>query len=241
MTRVRIGLLECDHVDERYRGLSGDYADMFAALFTGRDDLELVNYDVVNGALPADPHECDGWIATGSRRSAYDDEEWIHRTAGFVRAVAATESVPFVGICFGHQLLAHALGGTVERAAGGWGAGVLEVAVKETAPWMQPPLGEVRLHFMHQDQVTKLPADGEVLCSAEHCDVAVFTVGDTMLGIQAHPEFTVPYAEALLTDRTDRIGGDKAADALRSLTTPTDEAAVAQWITAFLAQGRQPA
>jgi hypothetical protein len=66
----------------------------------------------------------------------------------------------------------------------------------------------------------------------------MFTVGDTMLGIQAHPEFTVPYAEALLTDRTDRIGGDKAADAIRSLTTPTDEAVVARWITGFLLQGQ---
>jgi GMP synthase-like glutamine amidotransferase len=103
---------------------------------------------------------------------------------------------------------------------------------------MQPPRSEINLHFMHQDQVTELPDDAAVLCSAEHCEVAMFTVGDTMLGIQAHPEFTVPYAEALLTDRTDRIGGDKAADAIRSLTTPTDEAVVARWITGFLLQGQ---
>jgi GMP synthase-like glutamine amidotransferase len=234
---VRVGLLECDHVDERYRPLSGDYSDMFRALFAGQDAIELVNYDVVDGQLPADPHECDGWLATGSRRSAYDDEEWIHRTAGFVRAVAAT-ATPFVGICFGHQLLAHALGGTVERAATGWGAGILTLDVNQNDAWMEPPRDHVRLHFMHQDQVTAVPDDAEVVCSAEHCDVAVFTVGDTMLGIQAHPEFTVAYAEALLTDRTDRIGGDKAAGALRSLTTPTDEAVVATWITGFLTRAR---
>ena len=235
---MRIGLLECDHVDDRYRRLSGDYADMFATLFAPHDEIELVNYDVVNGRLPADPRQCDGWLMTGSRRSAYDDEDWIGATASFVRAVAAVEA-PFVGICFGHQLLAHALGGKVERADTGWGAGILHLEVKQTAPWMAPPLHDARLHFMHQDQVTKLPEDAEVLGSAEHCDVAMFTVGDTMLGIQAHPEFTAAYAEALLTDRTDRIGGDKAADALRSLTTPTDDAVAAQWITRFLTSAHE--
>jgi GMP synthase-like glutamine amidotransferase len=235
---MRIGLLECDHVDEKYRRLSGDYADMFAALFSDQDDVELVRYDVVNGALPGSPSECDGWLATGSRTSAYDDEEWIHRVGGFVRAAAATEA-PFVGICFGHQLLAHALGGTVERAPSGWGAGVLVVAVEHKEPWMEPTRTEVHLHFMHQDQVSTLPDGGEVVGAAEHCPVAAFTVGDTMLGIQAHPEFTVPYAEALLTDRTERIGGDNVAAALASLTTPTDEAVVAQWITSFLAFGQK--
>lgn len=230
---MRIGLLECDHVDERYRHLSGDYGDMFTAMFAATPEVELVRYDVVNGELPVSPAECDGWLATGSRKSAYDDDEWIHRTAGFIRAAAATDA-PFVGICFGHQLLAHALEGTVARAPGGWGAGIHAVEVAQKEPWMDPFRSDARLHFMHRDQVARLPAGAEVLWSAEHCPVAAFTVGDTMLGIQAHPEFTVAYAEALLTDRTDRIGGDKAGAALRSLATPTDEAVVTQWIVNFL-------
>ena len=236
---MRIGLLECDHVDDRYRHLSGDYSDMFTAMFAASPDVELVRYDVVNGELPVSPAECDGWLATGSRKSAYDDDEWIHRTSGFIRAAAATDA-PFVGICFGHQLLAHALEGTVERAPAGWGAGILAVEVTQKQPWMEPFHSEARLHFMHQDQVTRLPAGGETVWSAAHCPVAAFTVGDTMLGIQAHPEFTVAYAEALLTDRTERIGGDKAGAALESLTTPTNEAVVTQWIVNFLtgAQGR---
>ncbi|MBV8957304.1 MAG: gamma-glutamyl-gamma-aminobutyrate hydrolase family protein [Actinobacteria bacterium] len=235
---MRIGLLECDHVDDRYRHLSGDYADMFAALFAADPIIELVNYDVVNGELPGEPGECDGWLVTGSRKSAYDDEEWIHRTAGFIRAAAATET-PLVGICFGHQLLAHALEGAVERAPAGWGAGILTVDVTQKEPWMQPARSEARLHFMHQDQVTRVPNGGEVVASADHCPIAAFTVGDTMLGIQAHPEFTVPYAEALLTDRTERIGGDKAGAALESLATPTDEGVVAQWIVNFFTGARE--
>jgi hypothetical protein len=73
-----------------------------------------------------------------------------------------------------------------------------------------------------------------ILGRADHCEVAMFRRG-SMLGVQAHPEFTVPYAEALLTDRTEHIGGDRAGAALASLATATDEATVARWIALFLA------
>ena len=229
--RVRVGLLECDHVSERYRHLGGDYVDMFGALLP---DAELVRYDTINGQVPAGLDECDGWLATGSRHSVYDDLPWIGEACAFVRDVRDAE-VPFVGVCFGHQLLAHALGGTVERANCGWGVGIRQLDVVHAEPWMDPPLDAPRLHFMHQDQVTKAPPDAVVLGCADHCEVAMFRVGTTMLGVQAHPEFTVAYAEALLTDRTERIGGDRAGEALATMATPTDEAIVARWIAAFLA------
>jgi GMP synthase-like glutamine amidotransferase len=228
---VRVGLLECDHVSERYRAHTPDYGELFAALLP---DVELVPYDVVKGVVPDDPTACDSWLATGSRHSVYDDLEWIGATAGFVRDVADA-GVPFVGVCFGHQLLAHALGGTVEKAAVGWGAGVRRLDIVRSAPWMDPPRKQLNLHFMHQDQVTKAPDDAVVLGCSDHCEVAMFQVGDTMVGVQAHPEFTATYAEALLTDRLERIGGDRAGEALASLATPTDEAVVARWLAAFLA------
>ncbi len=115
---LRIGVLECDHVEERYRGIAGDYFDMFSSLLD-RHGVDLVRYDACDGVLPATPDECDGWIATGSRRSAYDDLAWIHALAAFVRDVHRG-ATPYVGICFGHQLLAQALDGRVERAPAGW-------------------------------------------------------------------------------------------------------------------------
>lgn len=228
---MRIGLLECDHVSARFRSITGDYAEMFAALLPG---VELVPYDVIGGQQPGSPTECDGWLATGSRHSVYEDLEWISDTAAFVRTVA-TAGVPFVGVCFGHQLLAHALGGTVEKAASGWGAGIRRLDVVQTEPWMQPVQENCHLHFMHQDQVTRAPDGAVVLACADHCEVAMFRVG-AMLGVQAHPEFTVAYAEALLTDRTERIGGERVGEALASLTVPTDEAVVARWVASFLAR-----
>jgi GMP synthase-like glutamine amidotransferase len=230
VTRARIGLLACDHVDARFRDVTDDYDALFATLLP---DVELVSYDVIEGQLPESAHECDGWLATGSRHSVYEDLAWIGAASEFVRDVRATD-VPFVGVCFGHQLLAHALGGTVERHPGGWGAGIQRLDIVQAEQWMDPAASACRLHFMHQDQVTQAPADAVVLGRADHCEVAMFRVGDTMLGVQAHPEFTVAYAEALLTDRTERIGGDQAAAAIASLTTPTDEAIVARWVARFL-------
>jgi len=229
---VRVGLLECDHVSERFRHLSGDYADMFGALL-GDVDVDLVPFDVCNGGGPDAPDECDAWLCTGSRRSVYDEDAWIAPASQFVRDVRDA-GVPFAGICFGHQLLADALGGSVEKAPYGWGVGIHPVRVVQSEPWMHPMQDELQLHFMHQDQVVRPPRDAVVLGCTDHCTVAMFRVGDTMLGMQAHPEFTVAYADALLADRTERVGGDRAEEARRSLTTPTDEAVVAQWLTTFL-------
>ncbi len=231
---MRIGLLECDHVDERYRPVAGDYADMFSTMVDAADsDAEVVRYDARNGVLPQRPDDCDAWLCTGSRASVYDGDTWIEHLAGFVRAVHAAP-VPFVGICLGHQLLAHALGGRVERATAGWGVGALGMEVIRPRPWMSPRQPSVTLLYSHQDQVVALPPDGSVLGTATHCPVAMLAVGDHMVGIQAHPEFRAGYLRSLLQDRVDRIGAARTTAALDSLSAPTDERAVARWILGFM-------
>lgn len=211
----RIGVLECDHVDDRYRSISGDYLDMFQRLLPA---VDLVPYDVISGAIPTAPDECDGWLATGSRHSVYEDLDWITATGAFIDKVRAA-SVPFVGICFGHQLLAHFTGGRTEKAAG-WGVGAHDLTTGERA----------RLLYMHQDQVVALPAGSVAIGSTDHCPNAIIRVGDTMLGMQAHPEFPGEYVEALLHAREERIGHDVVEAALASLDAPRDEDVAAGWI-----------
>lgn len=236
---LRIGLLEADHVAARYRAIDGDYADMFAAMAARADPTaELVVYDARHGQLPARPDECDGWLCTGSSASVYDDEPWIDALAGFVRAVHDARR-PFVGVCFGHQLVAHALGGRTERATGGWGAGALAMDVTAPEAWMGGGPSSATLLYSHQDQVTVLPPGGRVLGAAAHCPVAMLAVDGHIVGIQAHPEFTAAYLRALLVDRADRIGEAGTAAALASLERPTDETAVAGWLLAFLRRAAQ--
>jgi GMP synthase-like glutamine amidotransferase len=225
---MRIGLLECDDVVGRFPEIKGGYREMFAALLPG---FRFQHYDTHRGVIPSSPGECDAWLCTGSKYSVYDGTKWIADLAAFIRTLGERR---FVGICFGHQMLAHAMGGEVAKAKQGWGVGVLGVEVLKKEPWMEPPLARIQIQHMHQDQVQELPADSVLLGRSPHCDVAMFRVGETMLGIEGHPEFTVEYGAALIRARRTQIGEQGARRALESLKGKTDSPAVGRWIERFL-------
>lgn len=230
---MHVGLLECDDVAGRFPRVEGGYREMFAALLEPAiSDLRFSHYEAHRGTIPGSPTECDAWVCTGSKYSVYEKREWLGALATFVGRVRQSR-VPFVGICFGHQLIAHALGGEVARAAQGWGVGVQEVEILRPEPWMRPPRERLLLHHMHADQVRRLPEGAVVLARSRHCDVEMFCVGESMLGIEGHPEFTAVFAEAVIRDRSDEIGVDLAARALKSLEQPQDGALVGRWIAAF--------
>ncbi|MCI0392025.1 MAG: amidotransferase [Acidobacteria bacterium] len=235
---MKIGILECDHVLERFRHIAGDYREMFAAMFhCHAPQITLLPFDVCNGEFPLSLDSCDAYLATGSRFSAYDDVDWVHELKNFVRRIHEAKK-PFVGVCFGHQIMAEALGGKVARADVGWGVGVHSVEIIKPEQWMRPEQSSCGLQYMHQDQVERMPDDGVVIGRSDHCPVAMFRVGDSLLGIQAHPEFPKAYSKALLLDRIERIGAERANTALTSLDQPTDESVAAKWIVEFL-EGRK--
>jgi GMP synthase-like glutamine amidotransferase len=227
---VKIGLLECDDVAGRFASVSGGYREMFTQLLPG---FSFRFYRAYAGEIPSQATECDAWMATGSKFSVYEGLEWVAQLSGFLREIKASTR-PFVGICFGHQLLAHALGGEVAKAHQGWGIGVLPVEIVKEEPWMTPPRRELRLQHSHQDQIQKLPPGSVLLGRSPHCDVGMVRVGDTMLGIEGHPEFTVPFGEALIRSRAERLGQPLADAALASLAGPSDGTLVGGWIAAFL-------
>ena len=232
---MRIGLLVVGHVDAASRSVAGDYLQLFDALLAPHG-VELVPYDVAAGRLPGSGRECDGWICSPSRSSVYDDLAWIPDTEELLRELVTTER-PYVGICFGHQLLAQALGARVQRYPGGWQVGAQTYEVVQHRPWMDPPLGEATLIASHEDQVTALPDGAALLVRGVTGDSAVagFTVGERAWTLQAHPEFVAPLADHLLSRRVELIGAERVATARRSLARPLDREQVGAWMARFFA------
>jgi GMP synthase-like glutamine amidotransferase len=225
---TRAGLLVVGHVDSRARSVAGDYPELFSALLAPVG-IEVVPYAVNSGQLPASLDECDGWLCSPSRLSVYDDEPWIKDVEDLVRDAIARER-PFVGICFGHQLLAQALGGRVERAPAGWGVGVENYEIVEQLPVMTPALSACALIASHEDQVVDVPAEARVIARSDHCPVAGLAVGDRIWTVQGHPEFVPELADFLLSLRVELIGAERVDAARATLTQPTDRAVVARWI-----------
>jgi GMP synthase-like glutamine amidotransferase len=231
---LHVGLLLCDHVRDEVRDAAGGDLDVLYRRLLDLADptIRMRVYAAVDGELPASPAEQDGWLLTGSRHSAYDELDWIRSLAGFVRG-AVDDAVPVVGICFGHQLVAAALGGTVEPA-GCWRIGPQEMDVEPSA-WCGG--GRVRIHGMHQDVVTALPPGGRRIATGTTGAYPAFVVDDVALGIQDHPEFDDTYESALVELRRPVVGDAAADEALAAMGDGLDSVTVARWIVDFLAAG----
>ena len=227
---MKVGLLECDHVAEKYRSISGTYPQMFAELLP---DVEFVNFDVINGHFPNTVDECQAYICTGSKYSVYQEIDWIENLKGFVAELYQHQK-RFVGVCFGHQLLAEALGGKVLKNGYGWNVGIHPFEILSQEQWMTPFKQQIQLLMMCQDQVVSLPKNAKLLAKADDCSVGIFKVGESMLGIQAHPEFSKQYEKFLMLDRIDRIGPEKVKKAIQSLENAPDKDLIASWILNFL-------
>lgn len=234
---MRLGILQCDSVHEKLRSDFDDYPDMFQKLLDeGGLRAEYRVYDLPRGRFPSRISECDSWLITGSKHSVYDPGDWIARAHELVRHLYSARR-PLVAICFGHQLVARALGGQVEQAAAGWGAGVHTTRIIATRSWMQPPREELSLVVSHQDQVTVLPEGAQHLAGHDFCPYDMFQIGDHILTFQGHPEFPKEYSRALINMRVDRIGETRARESLESLAKTPDAVVAARWINRFMHQG----
>ena len=230
---MRIGILQTDRVMDRFRPRHGDYPQMFEDLLTGAADgapLDFEAIDCMEGVYPA-PGSCDAYVITGSRLSVYDDDPWIAGLARFV-GDALDAGTKVVGICFGHQLIAHFFGGEA-GPAGGWAVGVHESRTLTDAPWLEPRLDRFRLLSSHKDQVTRMPDGAELIATNEFCPIAGFTWGEGVLTFQGHPEFRKPYSMDLMDMRRETLGEDTYRAGVASLDEDIHPVAVGRWILNF--------
>jgi GMP synthase-like glutamine amidotransferase len=144
-----------------------------------------------------------------------------------------------VGICFGHQLIAHALGGEAQKADAGWGIGIHAARLTQPQEWMengnlQTP-ERYNLVVIHQDQVVKLPPGFDTIAENDFCPVSMYVGENVMFGIQAHPEFDKEFCEFRINYRKEILGPDLTRQALDSLDQmELDSGQVLGWISQFI-------
>ena len=231
---MNISILKTDAVRPEWVATFGEYPDMFERLLTLVDPtLSFQVWDVEQGALPPTTDGVDGFIITGSKSSVYEDKPWIRQLEDFVRRLHR-ERRKVVGICFGHQLIAQALGGLVDKSPEGWGVGVHSYAI--TAPTLSADgQGEVlSLLASHQDQVMSAPVDAEVVAHSEHCPIAGFKIADHILTFQGHPEFIPEYSREIMHFRRSMIGDERVYAGMASLDAIEHQGErVARWMLSF--------
>ena len=231
---MRIGLLRCDDIFEELRPEYGGYQQLFTNLFAATGEpVEFVDVPVFQGIFPSGPDDHDAWLITGSVRGVYEDEPWIRSLLDLVRDLDAARA-PTLGVCFGHQAIAQALGGRVERVQK-WGLGNRTAHIASREAWMEPNHAEVGVFYCHRDQVLDMPPTGRLVATADHCPVAALAVGDHMLGVQAHPEFDAHYADVLYRGRFTQNSPEGVLDeALSTLDAPLHRIEVAKWMLRFV-------
>ena len=227
---MKVGLLVCDRVRREYRAEFGEYPEMFQALFP---EYEFQFYEAYKGVFPESVTDCEMYMATGSSFSVYEDLEWIRKTKAFIKAIYEADRY-FIGFCFGHQLMGEALGGKVAKSTAGWCVGIHEFEIYHVKHWMRPAKMSVNFLMMCQDQVMELPPNTIQLGGNEACPNAIIQVGQRMLGIQAHPEFSRKYDQTLMEARVERIGKETVTAGIASLEKSLDVALFRTWVSNFL-------
>jgi GMP synthase-like glutamine amidotransferase len=225
---MTLAILETGTPPEPLIDRFGRYPEMFARLLG--DSVALESYDVAAGELPPDVGRHEAYLVTGSAAGVYDRLPWIEPLKLFLRA--AKGRAKLVGICFGHQIMAEAFGGHVEKVDRGWGVGLHTYPIVRREPWMDGAPA-VSIPASHQDQVVMQPPNSAVLASSLFTPYAALAWTDQpAVSFQFHPEFSPDYARALIEIRRDRLADPDAA--IASLDRPNDNARLGGWIRNFL-------
>ena len=218
---MRIGILKCGQSPDVLRGAQGDYDTMFERLLAGRA-FTFDSYHVEAMQFPESVHAADGWLITGSRHGVYEDHAFIRPLEDFIRR-AHDAGVPMVGICFGHQIIAQALGGEVIRHPSGWAVGAQDYDFGGES---------IILNAWHQDQVVRAPEHAKTLASSDFCRHAALVYGDRAFSVQPHPEFRDGFIDGLIEHRGGAVPGE-LLDRARARRGDADSLALADRIEAF--------
>lgn len=219
---MQIGILECGHFPTAEGFPKQTYGELYTRFLAGRG-LNFRSWPVVDMDFPSDPKAAGGWLLTGSKHAAYEDHPFIPPLEDFVRSAYA-QNIPLVGICFGHQIIAQALGGTVEKFSGGWSLGRQLYRIEDR---------DLALNAWHQDQVTRIPDEARTVGTNDFCRHAALAYNGPAFSVQAHPEFTDAEVELLLSVRRAALSDEQASEVRANLGKPLSNTDLADRIAAF--------
>jgi GMP synthase-like glutamine amidotransferase len=223
---MKLAIIETGRPPGQLADQFGDYPSMFRAMLG--DGFEIESVDVQAGNLP-DAGAHHAYLLTGSPAGVYEPLPWIPPLMDFIRSAGDGK---MVGICFGHQIMAEALGGRVEKSDKGWGAGLHRYDLVRPEPWMDGA-NTIAAPASHQDQVVVQPPHTEIVARSDFTPLAALAWTDRpAISFQFHPEFSPAFAKALIEKRFDVVPNPDAA--IASLDAPNDNARVAGWIRRFL-------
>ena len=231
----RVAILQTGVNNPKMSASYPDYPGMFRSLIGQAQStplIELISFPILEGSSLPEIDTFDGFLITGSASGVYENTSWMKSLFAFIRE-AHKKKKKIAGFCFGHQAIAVALGGAVVKSEKGWGVGIRKHSISDTKNWMRPEKKDLELIYMHQDQVIKLPDSAEVLSGDEFCPFSAFSIGEHILSMQGHPEFSAEFTQDLIALRSRNIGQEKATIALESLSKSHDGPIVAQWIVNF--------
>jgi GMP synthase-like glutamine amidotransferase len=231
---MKLTILETGRAPGRLSADFPSYPEMFARLL-GAGEISFERVAVMDNAPLPDPAACEAVLITGSPAGVYDPLPWMDPLRAFVRGVHAART-PLVGVCFGHQIIADALGGDVRKSEKGWGIGRHGYDIVEKRPWMRGAGDRFSLAASHQDQVITPPKGAVTLARSAHTDHAMLVYDDApVMSLQGHPEFEDDFSAALYGARRGlSLTPEQADAAVDSLRQPHDNVAVGAWIRDFL-------
>ena len=231
---MRLTLIQPTEVPEPLRNQFGPYSAMFHRMFAARG-FEFETIRLSDGQPLPDPATRDAVLITGSSAGVYDNHlSWMEPLRQFIRAAYAAKT-PMLGICFGHQIVADALGGDVRKSEKGWGLGRHVYDVKSRPAPIGGSLPEFAIACSHQDQVIVPPAEAEVFLSSDFTpNAGLMYRNGAAMSLQPHPEFEDDYTVALAEMRRGKVPDEVIDKARASVARPSDSREVAGYLGAFL-------